>query len=224
MMSLSARLKSTSSNSHRSAEQHPFLKNLFTGNLSPNTYLSYLLQLDSAYSALEQNLSLVPELSALANRFGLFRCNSIKDDVLYFKNTYNLPEDPTVAHTLYADHLMKVSKEYPRGLVSHFYTRYLGDLSGGQILKRYVQKAFSETSLNGTSFYQFDDIESPRDAVMQIKQVLDSLQLTEDEVAMLEDECITAFKLSESMFDAAMASEITTTSVRARQSSSASLR
>ena len=43
----------------------------------------------------------------------------------------------------YVERIHAVAKESPELLVGHHYTRYLGDLSGGQILKNIAQKAMN---------------------------------------------------------------------------------
>lgn len=46
-------------------------------------------------------------------------------------------------------------------LVAHSYTRYMGDLSGGQILKKVAQRALKLPSTGeGLNFYQFEGIHS----------------------------------------------------------------
>jgi hypothetical protein len=45
--------------------------------------------------------------------------------------------------------------------VAHAYTRYLGDLSGGQVLARVARKTYGlEKGGAGTQFYEFDNIEN----------------------------------------------------------------
>ena len=54
-----------------------------------------------------------------------------------------------------------VGEEAPELLVAHAYTRYLGDLSGGQQLARVARKAYNlEKGGAGTAFYEFGNIEN----------------------------------------------------------------
>ena len=53
----------------------------------------------------------------------------------------------------------QISKEKPELLVAHAYTRYLGDLSGGQILKKIAQRGMGLQGSEGLAFYEFDKIE-----------------------------------------------------------------
>ena len=63
---------------------------------------------------------------------------------------------PSGGNTWGADHA--VAQESPELLVGHHYTRYLGDLSGGQILKNIAQKAMNMDGDDGLHFYVFNDI------------------------------------------------------------------
>jgi len=54
----------------------------------------------------------------------------------------------------YVQRLEECGKENPELLIAHAYTRYLGDLSGGQILKRLAQRNYGLKS-DGTNFYDF---------------------------------------------------------------------
>lgn len=55
----------------------------------------------------------------------------------------------------YISRLTHLVEEEPRRLLAHSYIRYMGDLSGGQIMKRNVRKAYDLTDERGTTFYQF---------------------------------------------------------------------
>jgi heme oxygenase (biliverdin-producing, ferredoxin) len=61
----------------------------------------------------------------------------------------------------YVLHLQELSEsEDPSALLAHAYVRYLGDLSGGQVIRRRVVKAYgldAESGL-GLSFYSFKQL------------------------------------------------------------------
>jgi len=62
----------------------------------------------------------------------------------------------------YLEAIEKCSSTNPALLIAHLYTRYLGDLSGGQILaKRLIKHMHLPKSGPGTAFYRFDKIETP---------------------------------------------------------------
>ena len=57
------------------------------------------------------------------------------------------------ATQVYVDRLAQTADSLPR-YAAHAYTRYLGDLSGGQIIKRMLQRHYGFTS-EGIAFYDF---------------------------------------------------------------------
>merc|ERR1712136_376582 len=62
---------------------------------------------------------------------------------------------PSQCAKIYVDRLISIAKQDPVLLLAHAYTRYLGDLSGGQILARAAAKAFDLPSGRGSAFYHF---------------------------------------------------------------------
>ncbi|MBK0296324.1 biliverdin-producing heme oxygenase, partial [Bacillus sp. S34] len=54
----------------------------------------------------------------------------------------------------------EVAAEWPGGFVAHHYTRYLGDLSGGQMIGRMLAEQFGFET-NGILFYIFDQVADP---------------------------------------------------------------
>src|SRR3546814_10316408 len=61
----------------------------------------------------------------------------------------------------YVDRIRTVGTAWAGGFVAHHYTRYLGDLSGGQFIGRLMQRRFGFET-NGIGFYLFDDIADPK--------------------------------------------------------------
>lgn len=68
---------------------------------------------------------------------------------------------PEATHTLSSE---------PERLLAHSYVRYVGDLSGGQVLRRVIAKAYDLQDGLGTSFYEFSKLggsgESSRNATI----------------------------------------------------------
>lgn len=58
---------------------------------------------------------------------------------------------------VYLDRMTALGSEDPSRLLAHSYVRYMGDLSGGQIIRWKLQKAYglNETG-GGLTFYEFD--------------------------------------------------------------------
>jgi heme oxygenase len=51
--------------------------------------------------------------------------------------------------------MREVCFSWPGGFVAHHYTRYLGDLSGGQFLARAIERELGLGARTGTAFYDF---------------------------------------------------------------------
>ena len=108
--------------------------------------------------------------------------------------------EPTEACDRYCNRIIEVAKDEPELLVGHHYTRYLGDLSGGQILKNIAEKAMN---LNGEGlyFYQFDKIDNAKEYKTKYRTILDELPLTESQQNAIIVEANWAFRLNMHMFD-----------------------
>ena len=66
----------------------------------------------------------------------------------------------------YTNRIESLSDTEPSRLISHAYVRYLGDLSGGQVIKRRVAKSYGidleegdEGGHPGVRFYEFANLE-----------------------------------------------------------------
>ena len=131
----------------------------------------------------------------------LERVNNLERDLRYYYGRMSRALiKPTEACNRYCDRITEVSKSEPELLVGHHYTRYLGDLSGGQILKNIAEKAMN---LNGEGlyFYQFDKIDNTKEYKTKYRSILDELPLTESQQNAIIVEANWAFRLNMHMFD-----------------------
>ena len=94
----------------------------------------------------------------------------------------------------------EVAKSEPELLIGHHYTRYLGDLSGGQILKGIAQKALNLKD-EGLCFYEFGKIDNAKIYKEKYRSILDELPLTESQQNAIITEANYAFRLNMYMFD-----------------------
>jgi hypothetical protein len=80
---------------------------------------------------------------------------------------------PPPAITQFTQHLTSISSTRPALLLAHAYVRYLGDLSGGQIVRSRIRRVYAldpsssspdthaaEGTQDGTQFYEFDIFDS----------------------------------------------------------------
>jgi heme oxygenase len=76
------------------------------------------------------------------------------------------------------EYVQRLERASAAGIVAHAYTRYMGDLSGGQVLLRKAQKAFGlqRDCTDGLSFYTFSNIEKPKAFKDSYRLELDRLE------------------------------------------------
>ena len=97
--------------------------------------------------------------------------------------------------------IKEIGQSQPELLVAHSYTRYLGDMSGGQILKKMIRKRYDLTGEGGVSFYMFDHIES----IGKFKELytarMNGLSLTEEQKDEMVEEAKRIFQFNIDVFN-----------------------
>jgi heme oxygenase (biliverdin-producing, ferredoxin) len=101
------------------------------------------------------------------------------------------------AAAAYCDRLQ--AAEWGGLLIAHHYTRYLGDLSGGQAIGRSLSRTFALDGV-GTAFYAFPEIPKPKPYKDAYRARLDALALTPAETTRVVDEVRVAFGLNQAIF------------------------
>ena len=104
---------------------------------------------------------------------------------------------PTDACKNYVKRVKKINAKF---LVGHHYTRYLGDLSGGQILKNIANKSMGLNG-EGLAFYEFENIPHTGNFKNRYRTALDNLPITWSDGELIINEANYAFKLNMDVFD-----------------------
>lgn len=78
--------------------------------------------------------------------------------------------------------------------MAHAYTRYLGDLSGGQVLGRITQKSLKLSSSDGVSFFTFPGVSSPSLFKQLYRSRMNSVELTEEQRSEVLQEAVRSFE------------------------------
>lgn len=200
----SLRLREGTKKAHRDAEHAPFIQDFFKGRVSITAYREYVHQLYFVYQALERAQENVHVRTALGplHSSALHRCTALAEDLdfLYGHSGWDLLL-PLPATKVYVEHIHALETQWPLGLVAHHYTRYLGDLSGGQVLKRIAAKAFGLEDGKGLAFYDFPDLPDHTAFKHAYRLHLDALPLAEAEMQELVNEANHAFYLNQSLFE-----------------------
>ena len=90
---------------------------------------------------------------------------------------------------------------WPGGFVAHHYTRYLGDLSGGQHIGRVVARHYGLTPDHGGRFSRFESISDPSAFKDAYRRSLDAAPWDHDERQEVVEEIRTAYRLNTAVFD-----------------------
>ena len=98
-------------------------------------------------------------------------------------------------------------------LLGHAYTRYMGDLSGGQMLQKVAQSALKLSGNEGTSFYNFEQIPDKKAFKDKYRQALNALSIDDITAERIVAEANNAFR-----FNLQMAQELEGSLIKARNS------
>lgn len=159
MQPLSLALRDGTSTLHRRVERTPFMQSLLAGRLERERYVLLLRSLQALYAALEGALAQYGAAPAVAAVHDprLARRDTIEQDLATLHGpgwAEDLPVQPAALAA--AQHLLRLGATQPALLVAHAYVRYLGDLSGGQLLQRIVARSYGLGDDGpGTRFYAF---------------------------------------------------------------------
>lgn len=144
------------------AERCTFMRGFLRGATSPEAYTDYLGGMHQLYAALEKALHRRQDHPVVRSFYfpELFRIEAIERDLEFFGG--RPLEQNAKAHLVLEEltaHLNRLADDEPERLISHAYTRYMGDLSGGQILAKIVSKSMGlDRRGKGLEFYHFEKV------------------------------------------------------------------
>ena len=111
----------------------------------------------------------------------------------------SIPLQPASAS--YVDRLRDLDDSRPALLLAHAYVRYLGDLSGGQMLRGVLAKSAALAGETAVSFYDFGDALATRDLTQAFRAGLAAVPVDEELADALVEEAKLAFKAHRKLFD-----------------------
>lgn len=198
-VTLSAAMREGSMAEHKAAEGSNFVERLLAGRVDERGYVQFLGRLRIIYSALESvGRSLAEDpIAGTVHDAALERLAAIDDD-LDFWAAGTHPVISSVAADAYAARL-EASAEWGGLYVAHHYTRYLGDLSGGQAFRAVLKREFALKD-RGVSFYTFTEVPKPKLYKDAYRARLDALGLDEAGKSRVVDEVKVAFNLNQGLF------------------------
>jgi heme oxygenase len=169
-------LRDLTKDAHTKAERQAFVKVLFSGNINPDLYATFLFNQHPCYNVLEA--------FALDNRI-INDLPDIRRSPYIYEDYEELWEDTSTPPTLlpvvkdYLAHLASI-KDDPKKLMAHIYVRHMGDLAGGQMIAKKVP--------GSGRMYQFTDPDTLKTAIRE--------RISDD----MADEAIVCFEFATQMF------------------------
>jgi len=204
MESFSTVIRTASHQQHVVAETSSFMSDLLGGRLGVAAYARYTEQLWFVYEALESaagRLAADPVAGPFI-RSELLRLPALERDLAHLRGPRWRSEVSALPATeAYADRVRECAERWPGGYVAHHYTRYLGDLSGGQIIRDRAEKTWGFARKgDGVRFYVFEDISNPAAFKRSYRELLDAVDADELERQRIVTECKRAFALNTAVF------------------------
>lgn len=197
---LSQRLREETAEAHEAAEHSTFMTDLLSGDLSETAFLALQEQSLLFYTALEQATDALLDdarVAALADP-RLRRSPQLRADIAALGGHRAPQALPATAD--YVAELERIERERDApALIAHHYVRYLGDLSGGQVIARRMEQNYG-IDPTALSFYRFEGIEKLKPFKDDYRQTLDQLELSEAEAAAVVGHASTAFSCNHRVF------------------------
>ncbi|MFM7695426.1 MAG: heme oxygenase (biliverdin-producing) [Vulcanococcus sp.] len=204
-IALASQLREGTKKAHTMAENTGFVSCFLKGVVDKVSYRTLVADLYFVYDAMEQEIG---KLRAAGHPVigpvgfpELNRRESLEQDLaFYFGECWRNSVKTTPAAQEYVARIHQIAQETPELLVGHHYTRYIGDLSGGQILKAIAQKAMNLGDHDGLRFYEFDAIPDEKGFKTNYRATLDALPIDQAMADRIVAEANHAFHLNMKMF------------------------
>jgi heme oxygenase len=199
---LSARLRRDTVGALEITQAHGFLNALATGRVSWVAYADLAAQHWFLYEALELAAHTMAD-DPVARAFvfpELARLSSIEADLRFLHGPRWADRIAALpATTTYCTRLRYAANSHPVGFIAHHYTRFLGDLSGGQHLGQAIARVYG---LNGAGhrFYVFPGIDLEAFKTYY-RRLLDAVAWTPEEQEEMVAEVVEAHRLHLAILD-----------------------
>jgi heme oxygenase (biliverdin-producing, ferredoxin) len=200
---LAVKLREGTKKSHTMAENVGFIKCFLKGTVEKNSYRTLVANLYFVYSAIEEEMERCKDHPVVSKIYfsELNRKQSLESDLAYYYGSnWRDQVKPSVAAQAYVKRIHEIGQTAPELLVAHSYTRYLGDLSGGQILKGIAVRGMNLNEGEGTAFYTFEHISDEKAFKTMYRQAMNDLAVDEATQDKIVDEANDAFGLNMKMF------------------------
>ncbi len=188
---------------HTRVERSGYMRALLRGQVDRPGYCVLLRNLREIYLALESGLARHGQSRAIApvHLPGLARSAALARDLAALHGPDWQGAIAVVPATgTYVQRLQELADGNPPYLVAHAYVRYLGDMSGGQLVRKVVKGSLQLDGAYGTEFYDFGGPEEAARLAQSFRAGLDAIPIDAQGIAALAREAQQAFSLHEELF------------------------
>lgn len=204
VLPFSQALRERTWSSHADSEGAGFMSDLMKGVGTREDYIALVEQHYFMYEALEgaEKAFADDPVVGLFATSRLTRLPALEADLAHLVgDDWRTRIVALPATAAYAERIRQVAAEgWAGGFVAHHYTRYLGDLSGGQMIRRVMQRRFGFET-DGVGFYIFDEIADPKEFKDAYREQLDQVGWDEAERDRVIDEVLVAYDFNTSVFN-----------------------
>mmetsp|Transcript_6725 Transcript_6725/g.16412 ORF Transcript_6725/g.16412 Transcript_6725/m.16412 type:complete len:314 (-) Transcript_6725:247-1188(-) len=210
--------------SHSMAENTAFVQGFFKGISSADSYKNLLTSLYYVYYAMEvEVMDAVSKVDSTEAQWilaldaaPLRRLQGLEKDMEYFygqnwKQEMAPPSKGTQVYTGRIGELIATIDENDDDterksllylFVAHQYTRYLGDLFGGQMMGNMASRSMDlPEDGSGVAFYTFDNVPSTKDFITEWYTTLNDLGISTNQQQKIVDEANLVFSLNIGIFE-----------------------
>ena len=200
---LSVNVRRSTAGEHDAAQRSGFLEALSEGLLPLQAYAELTAQHWFVYEALESAATTMADDPVVATFLfpELRRLPSLEADLAFLYGP-RWADEITALHstTVYCTRLRDVAFRAATGFIAHQYTRYMGDLSGGQYLGAAIVRAYGLPGADGHRFFVFAGVD-PTSFKAHYRSLLDGLPWSGRERQRFLDEVVEAYRLNIAMLN-----------------------
>ncbi len=201
-MNLALKLREGTQSAHTAAENTAFMKCFLKGIVEREPFRKLMADLYYVYSTLETALHTHQQHPVLQPIFfpELDRVANLEADLAYYYGPqWRELIHPSPAGLRYVERIQTVTRENPALLLAHAYVRYMGDLSGGQSLRKIARSALDLPPDEGTRLHEFASlptVEARRAFKFKYRDALNTITIGDDLTAQIVAEANLAFQLN----------------------------
>jgi heme oxygenase len=200
----SSQLRTATMAAHQDAERSAFVHRLFRGELPVGAVADLMAQHLVIYAALEDHAESLADDPVVAPFLdpGLERVPRLCRDLDALVGPGWEEQISTLPATeLYAQDIGAAAAR-PERFLAHHYTRLLGDLSGGRMIRRALERWYGDHLTGALSFYEFDEIGDLDAFKAAYRARLDDLDLDTGARAAMVEEINRAYRHNGAVFAA----------------------